>query len=131
LKEEIERELNQHITAIMKENPQIMAVATKDLGVGNRYKAIDVLVQRCIYMWSDEWQDQVHVFQLVMTNLIHTEDEAIRARGGIQKRPAVNLLEEIREILPKYYINIPADKFEFTIRGQKVVFVIGSSDWWK
>ena len=121
--DEVVQDIRQNIMAIMKDNPKIMKIATSDLGFGNRNSAIDALVDRCNLMWSGEWEEHDHVFQLVVTDLIHTQDESLRARGGVLKQPAVNFLEEIRELLPRHYINIPPDNFEFYIRTKKVSFV--------
>ena len=120
--EDSRQEMAEHISKILKHHPKVSHLVTSELGRGNRREAIQTLVTQYHNMWrSQEWKSHNHVFQLIITDLIHTKSEAARTSVGIANHPARGFLEEIRALLPKHYINVPLG-FAFDIEKERVNF---------
>lgn len=126
---EIESELYSHLqTMISQNNPKIAACVQMDLGQGDLNAGMKRLVDHCQAMWDDTWDAYDHVFQVLITSLIHTHDQHTHNDPLVSRRafegnnPAKMFLNEIKSLLPKFYINIPLRGFEFIIEGERVNF---------
>lgn len=130
--QEIEAELRGHIETIVHLNDSIADCVRKHLSPNDNLEfGITVLVERCQEMWNDFWEPFDHVFQVLIAEMIHSHDQSgqdqdnvavnsRRSHGG--NNPASLFLAEIKHLLPKFYVNIPAHGFEFFIEGEKVIF---------
>jgi len=80
-------------------------------------------------MWNDQWDSNDHVFQVIIAELIHSHDqqgsdgaEVTSRRAHNNNNPASLFLHEMKRLLPKYYINIPTQGFEFYVENEKIIF---------
>ena len=128
---EIEAELRQHLETIIGMNPKIAECVEASIGSGNLDAGIKVLVERCQEMWNDYWEPYDHVFQVIIAEMIHSHDQSGQDQDNVEvtsrrshhgNNPAALFLQEIKNLLPKFYVNIPTQGFEFYIENEKIVF---------
>jgi hypothetical protein len=125
---EIESDLYSHLQTMISQNPKVAKCVQIDLGQGDLNAGIRCLVEHCQTMWDETWDAYDHVFQVLITSLIHTHDQhtindpLVSRRAFQGNNPAAMFLQEIKSLLPKFYINIPLRGFEFKIEGEKVNF---------
>ena len=119
----LDQTLKQSIADILKSNPDILKLAVDEFTPdSNPGTALKMLLLRFQQMLDDDWKSCDRVFQVVVCNLIHTLSESSRTSSGIQSHPAKHFLREIRDMLPKYYINIPRQGFDFFVEDEPLQF---------
>ena len=115
--EEIAAELRIYIEQILDANPKIKRSVKDCLGSGDLLEGIKKLHEHCNNMWAHkDWAEHDHVFQVILCELLHdhsnsSSSQTNRRAGG----KASWFLDEMKELLPKFYINIPAKDFQFLI----------------
>ena len=128
---EIEAELRHHLETIITMNPKIAECIEASIGSGNLEAGLKVLVERCQEMWNDYWEPYDHVFQVIIAEMIHSHDQSGQDQDNVEvtsrrahhgNNPAALFLHEIKNLLPKFYVNIPTQGFEFYIEQEKIVF---------
>ncbi|CAB9499330.1 expressed unknown protein [Seminavis robusta] len=121
---EIEEEFHSHLSNIIAQNPKIGTCVQNALGQGDMVVGLKRLVEHCLHMWDDEWGNYDHIFQVIIASLLHQHNNiAVHSRRSFHgNNPASLFLEEIKQLLPKFYINIPNKGFDFWIGEEKVHF---------
>ncbi|CAB9497416.1 expressed unknown protein [Seminavis robusta] len=120
--EVIAQELRPQIEKILHDNPHVHALVTSTLGQGFPDDAAEQIVHYAMDMLTkDQWKQEDHVFQLIITDFLHASNA--RSANGMMYQPARNFLNEVRDLIQKYYINIPLHDFDFWIMGERMHFV--------
>ena len=118
---ELELELTERITNAVSTNESVLLLVVRELGNGKHKEGIQALVQRFMLMCTDkDWKDYANVFQLILTDLIHTQSR--QNNPYFTSANHQKFMNEIRELLPKYYINIPLIGFSFYLNNERVLF---------
>ena len=101
----------------------ISAVAAKELGHGDADDGIAKLATEIQSMFRGTFENDNHVFHLILCNLHHSKKVVIDidAEGPPMNASRI-FLDEIKTMLPEYYINIPSEGFDFIIDGVKTQF---------
>ncbi|CAB9518362.1 expressed unknown protein [Seminavis robusta] len=123
--EDQDGQIYQHINDMIDIQPRMGDVLAQSLGEGELHKGITLLAQRIqIMSWSDDWQHEDHVFQLLLCHLHHLGEIEIIDVDNPEASDIISakaFLDEIQAMLPEYYINIPST-FDFRIDGERIHF---------
>ena len=104
-------------------NEQITAVVAQELGGGNPEKGMEILATQVQSMFQGTFEEDDHVFHLILCNLHHSKKVVIDIDAeGPPLMASRIFLDEIKTMLPEYYINIPSQGFDFIIDGTKTLF---------
>jgi len=104
-------------------NDHVKDVLSKALGRGNRRAGIKKLAQQIQSMFEGMFQNDQHVFQLVLCDLHHSKKIVIDVDSdGPPLKASKVFLEDIEALIPEHYINIPSEGFDFFIDGKRIGF---------
>jgi len=108
----------------LSQNPDIRNVLAESLSCSSSNPdTVEMQILRFAErLWKDPWSDDDHVFLLVLCNWKRNKEE-VPHQLIESVYPAEAFLQDIKKILPEYYINLPTNEsFEFTIDKKPMDF---------
>mmetsp|Transcript_24625 Transcript_24625/g.56444 ORF Transcript_24625/g.56444 Transcript_24625/m.56444 type:complete len:838 (+) Transcript_24625:149-2662(+) len=122
-----QEELHEVIDKWLAKNPSIEGALEQSF-VDMETLVVDQVVQLADRLWKGDWEDEPHVFLLVLCNLktgigtSNQKNDHIMAHDLMKVSPAGAFLNFLKTVLPKHYINLPLGQLDFLIGGERLEF---------
>ena len=116
----VEADVRDAIQKWLSENENIRKTLHKAFGPSVDVQ--DQLSQFALSLWKGSWQNEDHVFLLVLCSVKKNAETPHELIDSVS--PAKAFLRDIKKMLPEYYINLPTQEgmFDFVIDEERIDF---------